>query len=211
MIDAGFVPVYNHDDADTAIAIAEALVAGGATTVEFTNRSQDALGVFARLVEHFGKSGTGPMLGVGSIRDADSASRFIDAGAAFVVGPTTEQAVADTCSGAGVPYVPGCGTATEISRADAMGCELIKLFPGDAAGGPGFVKAIRGPMPWVRLMPTGGVDITEESLGAWFDAGVACVGLGSKLVSSNLVADADWDALTRRTQGVAQTIEQLRT
>lgn len=207
---AGFVPVFNHDGPETAKAILDALGAGGATAVEFTNRSENAVAVFRELVEHNAAKQLGVVLGIGSVMDAEAANEFIAAGARFVVGPTTEPSVAEVCLASSVPYIPGCGTATEISRAHALGCDLIKVFPGDAAGGPSFVKAVSGPMPWVRLMPTGGVDITPDSLAAWFDAGVACVGLGSKLVSADIVDDGDWVTLTARTRKVREAIEAIR-
>jgi 2-dehydro-3-deoxyphosphogluconate aldolase/(4S)-4-hydroxy-2-oxoglutarate aldolase len=210
MTSAGFVPVFNHDDPAVAVSIVGALVAGGAQVVEFTNRSDNAPGTFDVLVAHCAETHPHLVVGVGSVLDAGTAARYLSAGAAFVVGPTTEPPVARVCSDAGVPYVPGCGTATEISRAASLGCDLIKVFPGDAAGGPSFVRAVLGPMPWVKLMPTGGVDITDESLRSWFDAGVACVGLGSRLVSGDLIEAGDWQAMTTRTRAVAHVIQEIR-
>lgn len=109
-----------------------------------------------------------------------------------------------------MPYSPGCATPTEITLAHELGCEIVKVFPGGQVGGPAFVAAVRGPCPWALLMPTGGVDITEESLRAWFEAGVPCVGIGSKLVSKDLVAAADWSGLEQRTAQVIATIADVR-
>jgi 2-dehydro-3-deoxyphosphogluconate aldolase / (4S)-4-hydroxy-2-oxoglutarate aldolase len=109
-----------------------------------------------------------------------------------------------------VAYVPGCATVTEIGLAEESGCEIVKLFPGDAVGGPGFVKALRGPSPWTRTMPTGGVEPTEESLGAWFDAGAACVGMGSKLITKELVEARDFEGLTVKVRQKLELVARCR-
>ncbi|MCB1246308.1 MAG: bifunctional 4-hydroxy-2-oxoglutarate aldolase/2-dehydro-3-deoxy-phosphogluconate aldolase, partial [Acidimicrobiia bacterium] len=169
-----------------------------------------ARSVFDRLVEHVGAHHPNVWLGVGSIVEATTAAAYSAAGAAFVVGPTTEDGVAATCRDVGVPYVPGAATPTEIRRAVSVGNGLIKIFPADAVGGPGFVAAILGPMPGLRLMPTGGVGTSEVELRRWFDAGVTCVGLGGALISQDVLAASDWSALAAHTASVAKTIESIR-
>ncbi|MCH8103414.1 MAG: hypothetical protein IIB28_09720, partial [Chloroflexi bacterium] len=150
------------------------------------------------------------ILGAGSIIDAGTAAQYINSGANFIVGPVTNPDVAKVCNRRKIPYTPGCGTASEISYAEELGCEIIKVFPGSGAGGPGFIKDLMGPMPWSSLMPTGGVDITRESLEGWFNAGVVAVGMGSRLVSSDIVSGKDWATLEQRSGEVVALINKIR-
>ena len=150
------------------------------------------------------------MLGVGSVIDAPTAALYISAGANFVVGPVLNPEVARLCNRHKVAYSPGCGSVSEISDAEELGVEIVKVFPGTQVGGPAFVKAMRGPMPWTRLMPTGGVDATRESIRAWFQAGAACVGMGSKLITKELVAAGDWDAISEKVAQVLAWIKEVR-
>jgi len=210
MIDVGLVPVFHHGDIDTARSIVAALSRGGARAIEFTNRGDHAFEVFSELELYCSSEHPDVMLGVGTIIDEVTAGTYINLGANFVVGPSLDRRVAEACNRRKVAYSPGCATPTEITVAHVLGCEIVKVFPGGLVGGPAFVKAVRGPCPWALLMPTGGVDITEESLAAWFEAGVPCVGIGSKLVSRDLVEAADWEALERRTSDVISIIRNLR-
>ena len=150
------------------------------------------------------------ILGAGSVIDAGTAAQYINSGANFIVGPVTNPDVAKVCNRRKIPYTPGCGTASEISYAEELGCEIIKVFPGSGAGGPGFIKDLMGPMPWSSLMPTGGVDITRESLEGWFNAGVVAVGMGSRLVSSDIVSGKDWATLEQRSGEVVALINKIR-
>jgi 2-dehydro-3-deoxyphosphogluconate aldolase/(4S)-4-hydroxy-2-oxoglutarate aldolase len=192
----GVVPLFYHGDIDTAIKVIEALVAGGARVVEFTNRGDRAFEVFRDLVVHFEKSQPDLVLGAGSILDPVTAGLYINLGANFVVGSVMNPEVARLCNRRKVAYFPGCGTASEISYAEELGVEICKVFPGNELGGPSFVKAILGPTPWSRLMPTGGVEATRENLKGWFDAGVVCVGMGSAVVRSDLIKAQNWQAIT---------------
>lgn len=210
MIRTGLVPVFHHADAGVAAAIGDALARGGARVIEFTNRGDGAFEVFSELERHCRSEHPDVILGAGSIVDAATAGLYINLGANFIVGPALNAEVARLCNRRKIAYSPGCGTASEISAAEELGCEIVKIFPGDLVGGPAFVKALRGPCPWTSLMPTGGVDITEESLAAWFEAGVACVGIGSKLVSADIVAAGDWGLLERRVAETLTLIERLR-
>jgi 2-dehydro-3-deoxyphosphogluconate aldolase/(4S)-4-hydroxy-2-oxoglutarate aldolase len=142
--------------------------------------------------------------------DAPTAAQYINIGANFVVGPVLDEETAFLCNARKIPYSPGCGSATEIARAHRLGVEICKIFPGDLVGGPAFVKAVRGPMPWTDLMPTGGVDPTEESLRAWFSAGVCCVGIGSKLVANDLVAGEDFDGIAEKVKTAINIIRNIR-
>ncbi len=149
-------------------------------------------------------------MGVGSIIDAPTAALYIAHGANFVVGPMLNADIARLCNRRKIAYMPGCGSVSEISQAEELGVEIVKVFPGTAVGGPEFVRDVLAPMPWTRIMPTGGVDATEESLGAWFKAGVAAVGMGSKLIRKDLVAARDYAAITETVRSVLAIIARLK-
>jgi 2-dehydro-3-deoxyphosphogluconate aldolase / (4S)-4-hydroxy-2-oxoglutarate aldolase len=210
MLRSGVVPLFHHREVDTALAILDALVAGGARVVEFTNRGDGAHQVFDALEEHARERAPGVAIGAGSIVDAGTASLYLNLGAAFVVAPTLDVDVARVCNRRKVAYLPGCATATEVGRAEELGCEIVKLFPGDAVGGPGLVKALRGPSPWSRFMPTGGVEPTEASMSEWFAAGASCVGLGSRLVPTDDVREGNFGAISRRMREAMEIAARVR-
>jgi len=210
MIEIGAIPVFYNKDVEVAKKIVKACAAGGAKVVEFTNRGDLAYQVFAELVRHFAKEDPSIILGIGSVIDPGTAALYISSGANFVVGPVLNPDVAKVCNRRKVAYSPGCGSASEISEAEELGVEICKIFPGSQVGGPAFVKAVRGPCPWTRLMPTGGVDATEESIKGWFKAGVSCVGMGSKLVRKDLVAAGNWEEITRTMRQVREWIREAR-
>jgi len=210
MKDTGLVPVFYHSDVGTAVNIVDACARGGAVTLEFTNRGDGAVSVFTELEAHCREHLPEMILGVGSVVDAPTAAQYINVGANFVVGPVFDEETALLCNARKVPYSPGCGSATEIARAHRLGVEICKIFPGDLVGGPGFVKAVRGPMPWTDLMPTGGVDPTEDSLKSWFSAGVSCVGIGSKLITKELVGRGDFDGIAQKVRETIESIKKVR-
>ena len=210
MIEVGMVPVFHHDNIETARSVVAALSRGGARAIEFTNRGDHAVEVFSELERYCSSEHPEVILGAGTVIDEVTAGTYINLGANFVVGPSLDRRVAELCNRRKVAYSPGCASTTEITLAHELGCEIVKVFPGGLVGGPAFVEAVRGPCPWALLMPTGGVDVTTESLTEWFAAGVPCVGIGSKLVSKDLVASADWATLERRTVEVLTTISNVR-
>ena len=210
MIDLGLVPVFYNGDVEVAKKIVAACAAGGAHVVEFTNRGDFAPQVFLELSQYFAQADPSVILGVGSVIDAPTAALYIAYGANFVVGPTLNPEIARLCNRRKIAYSPGCGSASEISQAEELGVEIVKVFPGKSVGGPDFVKSVLGPCPWTRIMPTGGVDATEESIKAWFQAGVSCVGMGSKLIRKDLVADGNWTEITRLVRQVLDWIKEAR-
>lgn len=210
VLELGLVPVFYHNDTDVAKEVVAACAAGGARVVEFTNRGDFAFQVFGQVSQHFSQADPGVILGVGSVIDAPTAAMYIALGANFVVGPLLNPELARLCNRRKIAYIPGCGSVTEISQAEELGVEIVKVFPGSSVGGPAFVKAVLGPCPWTRIMPTGGVDATEESIQAWFRAGTACVGIGSKLIRKELVAAHDWPAITAKVQQVLGWIKETR-
>jgi 2-dehydro-3-deoxyphosphogluconate aldolase/(4S)-4-hydroxy-2-oxoglutarate aldolase len=210
ILDLGLVPVFYQPDVETAIKIVQACADGGARVVEFTNRGDFAPEVFKYLSQYVSAEMPDIILGVGSVVDAPTAALYIAYGANFVVGPVLNAEVARLCNRRKVAYSPGCGSASEISAAEELGVEIVKVFPGSCVGGPAFAKSVLGPCPWTSLMPTGGVDATEESIRGWFQAGVACVGMGSKLVRKDLVAAGDWPAISAQVQQVLAWIAHVR-
>lgn len=210
MVDTGLVPVFHHSDLATAQSIVDALSRGGARVIEFTNRGDHAFEVFSELERLCADEYPDVILGAGTVIDEATAATYLNLGASFIVGPSVDEGVARVCNRRKVAYLPGTATPTEIARAHELGAEIVKVFPGGQVGGPGYIKAVLGPVPWASLMPTGGVDTTEESLSGWFDAGVTCVGIGSKLVSKDIVAQGDWEALRQRTADAIATIARIR-
>jgi 2-dehydro-3-deoxyphosphogluconate aldolase/(4S)-4-hydroxy-2-oxoglutarate aldolase len=207
ILELGLVPVFYHPDAAVAIKIGEACAAGGATAIECTNRGDYAPEIFLKLSTHLARSNPDIILGVGSIVDGPTAAMYIAYGANFVVGPVLNPEVARICNRRKIAYCPGCGSASEISQAEELGVEIVKIFPGASVGGVDFVKAILGPCPWSLLMPTGGVEATHDSITEWFSAGVACVGMGSKLITQECIDSGDYDTIAAK---VNQTLEWIR-
>ena len=210
IVEDGLVPVFYNADADVAVQVVEACGAGGARCVEFTNRGDFAPEVFAHLVKHCRDNLPGVIMGVGSVIDAPTAALYLASGANFIVGPVLNPEVAALCNRRKAAYSPGCGSASEISRAEELGVEIVKVFPGGEVGGPSFVKAVLGPCPWTRIMPTGGVDASEDSVTAWITAGAAALGIGSKLVSKDAVASGDFESITHRVQQVLSWVKKAR-
>ena len=206
----GMVPVYYHADAEVAKRVVKACYDGGVRAFEFTNRGDFASEVFIELVKYARRECPELILGVGSIVDAPTAALFLQYGANFVVGPYLNPEVARLCNRHLVPYTPGCGSVTEIGTAHELGCDLVKIFPAGNVGGPSFVKNIKAPLPWTLVMATGAVESTEENLTAWFKAGVACVGMGSKLFPKETVAAGDWEAIAEKCRYSLDIIKRAR-
>jgi 2-dehydro-3-deoxyphosphogluconate aldolase / (4S)-4-hydroxy-2-oxoglutarate aldolase len=210
MLSSGVVPLFYHSDRQVAESVAGACADGGARVLEFTNRGESALPVFSHLNETLAKNKSPLILGVGSIMDAPTAALYIAHGANFIVSPAFNLEVARLCNRRKIPYLPGCATATEISTAEEAGVEIVKIFPGETVGGPAFIKAVLGPMPWTRIMPTGGVEPTAEGVGRWIKAGAACLGLGSNLISREAVAAGDFTAIGEKVRAVLQYVQDAR-
>ncbi len=209
MIEVGLVPVFYHAKPEVAAGVIQACTAGGTHCFEFTNRGDQAHEVFRELAAQF-KSDRRVILGAGSILDAPTAALYIQLGANFIVGPSLNPEVARLCNRRKVAYSPGCGSVTEISQAEELGVEICKVFPGGPVGGPGFIQDVLAPMPWTRLMPTGGVDASEESVTRWIKAGAACLGMGSKLFPKEIVESGETVAITDTVQRVLGWIQAAR-
>lgn len=209
MKENGMVPLFYHPDVALGKHILKACYEGGCRLMEFTARGDFAFEVFSELNKYAIKELPGMIMGAGSITDAAAASMFMQMGANFIVTPSLREDIAIVCNRRKVLWSPGCGSLAEINKAEEMGCEIIKLFPGSTYG-PEFVKAIRGPQPWTNIMPTGGVTTEETNLKGWFDAGVTCVGMGSQLISKDILANKDYEGLRQRVSDTLGLIKKLR-
>ncbi len=206
IVGSGLIPIFYHQDVTVAQQIVDACADGGAKVVEFTNRGDGAWQLFTTLLQNRRKNNSEIMLGAGSIVDAATAALYLNSGADFIVGPMFNPNIAELCNRRKVAYIPGCGTLTEISNAEAAGVELVKIFPGDVLG-PKFVKAVHGPQPWTRMVVTGGVLPEEDSIETWFKAGASAVGIGSKLIRHDWVTEGQYHKIT---EIVSQTLEWIK-
>lgn len=208
MQQTGFIPLLSHDDALVAQQAMEAAYRGGVRVFEYTNRKKNSFEVFSHLLS-VSKNLPGLMLGIGTIMDAETTKRYIDAGAHFIIAPILNLEMATVCHQHEILWVPGCATLTEIVTAKQHGAYIIKLFPGSVLG-PGFVSAIMPVVPDLKLMITGGVEPNEKSLSAWFNAGATCVGLGSQLFTNDLLAQQDWQSLENKVKHVLDVIKAIK-
>ncbi len=207
MRETGIVPVFYHKDPEVCRNVIKACSDGGIKVFEFTNRGDYAHELFSELNKWAEKEVPELIMGVGSVVDAGTASLYIQLGANFIVSPVLNADMAKVCNRRKILWSPGCGSLSEISYAEELGAEIVKIFPGASVGEPDFVKAIKGPCPWTSIMPTGGVEPTIENLREWFEAGVTCVGMGSKLFSKDLIQKKDWAELTKK---VADTVKTAK-
>ena len=209
MAETGLVPLFYHSDIEESKKVLKACYDGGARLLEFTNRGDFAHEIFAELNKYALMNLPGMILGVGSVTDAGAASLYMQLGANFVVTPVLREDIALICNRKKVLWSPGCGSLTEIARAEELGCEIVKLFPGGIYG-PDFVKAIKGPCKWTSIMPTGGVSPTLENLQRWFNAGVTCVGMGSKLIVKDTNGNFDYQRIKELVEFSLKTIKDIK-
>ena len=205
----GMVPLFYHPDIELGKKVLKAVYEGGGRVIEFTARGDFAYEVFAALNKFCLKELPEMVMGVGSITDGAAAALYMQLGADFIVTAAFKEDIAKYCNRRKVPYMPGCGTLTEIGTAEESGCDIVKLFPGSIYG-PGFVKAVMAPQPWTEIMPTGGVVPSEENLKGWFDAGVVCVGMGSKLIGKEILEQKDFKGLEKKTRDTLSLIKKLK-
>lgn len=211
MKETGIVPVFYDPDVEVCKKVVEACYNGGARVFEFTNRGDNAHTVFDALNRYVVENLPGMMMGIGSVIDTGTTSLYIQLGANFIVSPIVNADMARTCNRRKIAWMPGCGSVTEISYAEELGAEVVKIFPGSQVGGPSFVKAVKGPFPWSSIMPTGGVEPTEDNLKEWFGAGVHCVGIGSKLFKRTSDGSLDYKAVSEKVKSSLEIVERLKT
>ena len=205
----GMIPLFFNNDFELSKKVLKACYDGGARLMEFTARGDFAHEVFGELTKYAIAELPGMIMGVGSVTDAAAASLYMALGANFIVTPVLREDIAIACNRRKVLWSPGCGTLTEITKAEELGCEIVKLFPGDIYG-PQFVKGIKGPQPWTSVMPTGGVSPTRENLTEWFNAGVTCVGMGSQLISKEIIANKDYAKLEQEVANALSIIKFIK-
>lgn len=210
MKETGLVPVFYNGNLETSKKVVKASYDSGVRVFEFTNRGDFAHEVFGELNKWAMQVVPEMILGVGSVIDASTTSLYLQLGSNFVVSPILNPEMAKVCNRRKVAWSPGCGSLTEISYAEELGAEVVKIFPGMQVGGPDFVKAIKGPSPWSSIMPTGGVKPTQENLEAWFSSGVHCVGMGSQLFKKELINSGAFDKITSEVKNALNIIKTLR-
>lgn len=207
--ETGIVPVFYNGNLEISKNVLKACYEGGIRAFEFANRGDFAQEVFGELVKYANKELPGMIVGIGSVVDPGTAALYIQLGANFVVGPLFNPAIAPICNRRNIPYAPGCGSVSEVGAAQEAGCDLCKVFPGDVLG-PAFVKGLRAPMPWSKLMVTGGVKPTRENLEGWFKAGVFCVGMGSNLFPKDVIAAGEWSKISDLCRDALEIVAQVR-
>lgn len=207
--ETGIVPVFYNGNLEISKNVLKACYEGGIRAFEFANRGDFAQEVFGELVKYANKELPGMIVGIGSVVDPGTAALYIQLGANFVVGPLFNPAIAPICNRRNIPYAPGCGSVSEVGAAQEAGCDLCKVFPGDVLG-PAFVKGLRAPMPWSKLMVTGGVKPTRENLEGWFKAGVFCVGMGSNLFPKDVIAAGEWSKISDLCRDALDIVKEVR-
>jgi 2-dehydro-3-deoxyphosphogluconate aldolase/(4S)-4-hydroxy-2-oxoglutarate aldolase len=207
--DQGLVPVFYHDDLSVCMKMLAVCYRAGLRIFEFTNRGENALKNFSGLLKYAGSDMPQMIIGAGTIRNEEEASRFINTGANFIVSPFMKKSIADACIQKDIYWIPGCGTVTEIATAEEWGAEIIKIFPGSVLG-PDFIKAVKAPMPLVKLIVTGGVNPSEKNLNAWFSAGALGVGMGSQLFDDKLISIGKEDELEKNIKKVLHIIRKYK-
>ncbi|MCC5928494.1 MAG: bifunctional 4-hydroxy-2-oxoglutarate aldolase/2-dehydro-3-deoxy-phosphogluconate aldolase [Cyclobacteriaceae bacterium] len=210
MKETGMVPVFYHKDVQVCKEVVRACYNGGARVFEFTNRGDRAHMVFDQLITWAESEIPDMILGVGSIVDAPTTALYIQLGANFIVSPVLHEDMARVCNRRKISWSPGCGSLSEISKAEELGAEVVKIFPGSQVGGPKFVAAVLGPSPWSSIMPTGGVTPEASNLKEWFDAGVHCVGMGSQLMIKKSDGSFDLAAIEIKTREALEIIGRLQ-
>jgi len=210
MMEIGIVPVFYNKDIETCIKIIDACYQGGAKIFEFTNRGDFAHKVFSDISHYVTENYPDLALGAGSIVDGPTTSLYIQLGADFIVSPVLKEDMAIICNRRKIPWIPGCGTLTEIAKAEELGAEIVKIFPASQIGGPSFIKNIKGPCPWTNILPTGGVKPTEENLSEWFNAGAFCVGMGSQLFVKKSDNSYDYKSITEKTKLSIEIYQRIK-
>ncbi len=210
MKESGIIPVFYNRDIEVCKNVVKACYDGGLRVLEFTNRGDFAHEIFSELNKYVQQHFPDMILGAGTVVDPGTAALYIQLGANFIVSPYLKEDMAKICNRRKILWSPGCGSLNDINQAEELGAEIVKIFPGEQVGGPKFVSAIKGPCPWSSIMPTGGVQLTEANLKEWFDAGVWCVGMGSKLITKDLLATKDYEGITKNIKMAKEILDKVR-
>lgn len=205
----GVLPLFFYKDTAVSIEVLKALYSAGIRAVEYTNRGEAALKNFREMRKVCDGELKGMYLGVGTIKNAEMAQSFIDAGADYIISPGLVEDAARVADANNMLWVPGCMTPTEIIRAEQLGAKMVKLFPGNLLG-PSFLSAIKELFPNLLFMPTGGVEVEKGNLSGWFKAGVCAVGMGSKLITKAALENRDYEGIKRDTLKSLELIKEVR-
>lgn len=204
------MPLYYNSDVELCKNIVTSCYKAGIKVFEYTNRGDFAHEVFKELNQFAISKLPGMILGVGSVIDENTAALYIQLGANFIVSPILNENMAKICNRRKVLWIPGCATLSEISKAEELGAEIVKIFPAKQLGGYDFVKSIKAPCPWTSIMPSGGVEPNEDNLRRWFQAGVSCVGMGSNLFPENIINQKNWNQLENTLQAIYNLVQQIK-
>jgi 2-dehydro-3-deoxyphosphogluconate aldolase/(4S)-4-hydroxy-2-oxoglutarate aldolase len=205
----GILPLYFYKDTTVSIEVLKALYAAGIRAVEYTNRGEAALANFREMRKVCDTELKGMCLGIGTIKNGEMAKQLIDAGTDYLICPGLVKSVATVADQHDMLWIPGCMTPSEIIEAETLGAKMIKLFPGNILG-PGFMSAIKELFPGLYFMPTGGVEMEKENIAGWFKAGVSAVGMGSKLITKQLLEAKDYAGITAATKQVLETVKSIK-
>ncbi|MGN6213152.1 bifunctional 4-hydroxy-2-oxoglutarate aldolase/2-dehydro-3-deoxy-phosphogluconate aldolase [Parafilimonas sp.] len=206
----GILPLFFNEDAAISIDIVKALYAAGIRIIEYTNRGETALANFKQLKEECAINHKDMYLGIGTIKTADAANAFINAGADFLISPAWNNEILAVCNEKNYLWIPGCMTPTEIAHAELKGITMVKIFPGNVLG-PTYISAIKEVFPAMKFMPTGGVSLDKNNLAGWFKAGVVAVGMGSKLISKELIANKDYTMIEALAKEALEMVKTIKT
>jgi 2-dehydro-3-deoxyphosphogluconate aldolase/(4S)-4-hydroxy-2-oxoglutarate aldolase len=205
----GILPLYFNKDEETSVELLRSLYSAGIRAVEYTNRGEAALNNFKAMRKVVDSELEGMYLGIGTIKDGKMAQTFINAGADYIICPGLVESVAEVADKHDLLWVPGCMTPSEIIKAETLGAKMVKLFPGNILG-PGFMSAIKELFPNLLFMPTGGVELDKANIEGWFKSGVCAVGMGSKLVSKDVMENKKYAELISSTIEALEIIKSLR-
>lgn len=206
ILSQGMLPLFYYEDAEVSLEITRSLYKAGVRILEYTNRGKQALENFKVLKKAQKKELTDLTIGIGTIKNISEAEMFMDAGADFIVSPITNPEVAKAVHKQKLLWIPGCMTPTEIYAAQKHGAELIKIFPANILG-PGFVSSVKELFPGLLFIPTGGVEAEAENISSWFHAGVCAVGMGSKLISKDILERRLYDQLYHDTLNALELVK----
>lgn len=209
VIDTGLIPLFYHGDIEVAKKVCTVVVEAGSKLLEFTNRGPRAFLVFAELAKWRDSERTDLILGAGTILDAATAALYIDLGADFIVGPSFNPEVAKLCNRRHIAYVPGCSTPTEIAYAEELGADIFKIFPAEVLT-PKFIKNLLGPCPWLKLMPSGGLEPKKETIEEWIGAGAAALNMGTSLLRADLIKAGEYDTLKKLIEECLKYIREAK-
>ncbi|MBN7816698.1 beta/alpha barrel domain-containing protein [Algoriphagus pacificus] len=208
MYGAGVMPIFFNPDESKCLKMLEMAYEGGVRVIEMVDRGAEAKSIFPAIRKAADQM-PDLYLGVGTIYHPAQAEVFLDMGAEFIVAPVMNPKLGEYCKNLDIPWIPGCGSVSEVFFAQELGAELVKIYPANILGAE-FVKAVHAVLPNIELIPTGGVEPTAESLSYWFDSGVCCVGMGSQLFRKDLIQKGDFEKIKEMIQTTMDLIDSIK-